>query len=194
LRAAKSGKLSAMPKEQLIEKLERAEAQLQRVSGAIEQLLGARKAEEEGIVLSPTEVDLSEVVRDAISRLAIDGSRPTLDLSANRPIVGRWDRELLHRAVGNLLTFSLGPAAAPDRIEVVVKRGGRGARCSIRDNGLGLSASEQSSLLAGPGRDPDRLGVWIARRIVEAHGGRLAVRSAPGTGTTFLVDLPLEGA
>jgi signal transduction histidine kinase len=75
-----------------------------------------------------------------------------------------------------------GPAGRPDRLRIVV-----------RDTGCGLGADEVAQIfqpfqITGPGRAG--LGLPLVRRVVEAHGGRVHVVSAPGRGTSVVIDLP----
>ena len=93
----------------------------------------------------------------------------------------------------------------PDQpVHIVAGHGGEEAhgrrallRVAFRDNGPGLSAEQRQSIFEpfyttkpkGTG-----LGMAIARRIVEAHGGRIEVSSSPGEGSTFTVTLPREPA
>jgi signal transduction histidine kinase len=75
-----------------------------------------------------------------------------------------------------------GPAGRPDRLRIVV-----------RDTGCGLGADEVAQIfqpfhITGPGRAG--LGLPLVRRIVEAHGGHVHVVSAPGRGTSVVIDLP----
>jgi signal transduction histidine kinase len=141
-------------------------------------------------------VDWARTVRDVVARTHPDAERVgcTLLLSARRPVIGRWDGEMLERAFSNLLAFVLGPGGARGSVEIVVRRAIRGARCSVSYQGAGLTAHEQTALLAPPNQNGSRLGLWIARQIVEAHRGRLSVRSAPGAGVTFVIELPIMEA
>ena len=79
------------------------------------------------------------------------------------------------------------------------------ARVSVRDEGPGLSAEQQQRIwdryhqvpeicanaAAGTGLG---LGLYIGRTIIEKHGGRVGVRSAPGKGSAFWFTLPLDRA
>ena len=67
----------------------------------------------------------------------------------------------------------------------------------VEDRGIGIAPEDQERIFgrferAVSGRQYSGLGLglWIARRLVEAHGGRILVRSAPGEGSTFAVELP----
>jgi signal transduction histidine kinase len=68
---------------------------------------------------------------------------------------------------------------------------------SVRDHGPGI-ASEEHDRIFEPferaSRDPRvrgaGLGLWIVRRLVEAHGGSVCVMSAPGSGAQFVIELP----
>jgi signal transduction histidine kinase len=87
-------------------------------------------------------------------------------------------------------------AGAPIRISV---RGVEGwARLAVRDEGIGLAPSERGRIFERFERAVSSkhygglgLGLYIVRRIVDAHGGQIAVESAPGAGAQFIVELPL---
>ena len=73
-------------------------------------------------------------------------------------------------------------------------------RINVRDNGIGLSLDEQAQLFdrffrarlpATQGVEGTGLGLPITRLLVEMHGGRIAVTSAPGEGSTFSFTLPV---
>jgi signal transduction histidine kinase len=81
---------------------------------------------------------------------------------------------------------------------VTAGREGDEARIVVQDQGIGI-APEQLDRIFGrferavPSRNYGGmgLGLYIARRIVDAHGGRISVQSTPGEGATFTVHLPL---
>ena len=71
----------------------------------------------------------------------------------------------------------------------------------VEDTGIGLSPEEQEKIFErfyrsaeahSGGEGGAGLGLCIARSIVEAHGGRIEVKSTPGSGSTFTVLLPLS--
>jgi signal transduction histidine kinase len=106
-------------------------------------------------------------------------------------VIGRWDRELLQRALANIVAYVL-DTAAPSELEMGAHRSRGGASALVRVQGFGVPAADQAELLRG-GPDastPDRLGLFIARRIVEAHGGRIRVRSSRSTSTELVLFFP----
>jgi signal transduction histidine kinase len=68
----------------------------------------------------------------------------------------------------------------------------------VRDEGPGIAAEDQERIFDRFARasshrpDGTGLGLAIVRAIAEAHGGRVELRSAPGAGSTFILDLPTE--
>jgi signal transduction histidine kinase len=71
----------------------------------------------------------------------------------------------------------------------------------VRDRGIGISDEDQCRLFQRFERAVTRrehggfgVGLWLANQLVRAMGGTIAVESAPGAGTTFIVTLPLGGA
>jgi signal transduction histidine kinase len=112
---------------------------------------------------------------------------------------GVWDPDRLEQVVANLVTNALkyGPPRRP--VRVVIDGSGDDVALAVTDEGGSLAPAEQKALFEPfrPGRAGKReaapsvgLGLYVVRRIAEAHGGRVAVESATGRGTTFTVRLP----
>ena len=145
-------------------------------------------------------VDLAEVAREAAVQasgdLARSGSQLSLDLAA---VHGRWDRLRLEQVVTNLLV-NASKFGQGKPIQLFVRPDGSRARLVVTDGGIGMSHDAQRRVFERFARAvPSRnfgglgLGLYIARQIVEAHGGLIEVASEPGAGATFTVELPLEG-
>lgn len=111
------------------------------------------------------------------------------------------DPNLFRRAVTNLVLNALIHNPADTRVDVILDAdSGKEFLLSIRDNGRGLSESEQARLFdryyrgTNTGEKPEGsgLGLAIANQIVTLHGGRITVKSQPGAGTEFTIHMPLE--
>jgi signal transduction histidine kinase len=82
-------------------------------------------------------------------------------------------------------------------VEIVVDGLGPVARLEVRDHGIGIGPGDQARVFERFERAVSRrrfgglgLGLWIARQVVEAHGGTISLSSEPGRGSTFTVELP----
>ena len=104
--------------------------------------------------------------------------------------------QVLNKLVGNAIKFS----TPGSRVSVTAAVSGDAVIISIADQGLGLSASDLTSLFkpfaratvrGTAGEKSTGLGLAIARSIVEAHGGRIWAESELGKGATFFVSLPV---
>ena len=142
-------------------------------------------------------VDLAHVIANAVDRVAPTYDRDRLVLELGEGAVAMVDRSRIERVIENLVRNAL--KYAP-RAPVIVRLEVRGSRVcvSVIDHGAGLSVEQArqvferhwrgSRVVAGSG-----LGLHISRKIVEAHGGRMGVESAPGRGSRFFFDLPGAG-
>src|SRR5262249_46542838 len=109
------------------------------------------------------------------------------------------DQFRLEQVFRNILDNALAACRDPVRIELratVAELHGRPALLvAVRDNGPGLSAEQQRRIF-GPlfttQTKGTRLGMAIAKRIVEAHGGQIAARSAPDSGAEIAITLPRD--
>jgi signal transduction histidine kinase len=121
--------------------------------------------------------------------LALEGDRIV-------PLVA--DETQLERVVANLLANAIKYTPSGGRVTVAVGRENGQAMIAFRDTGRGIPADELPHLFEKYRRvreakrtEGTGLGLFIAKTIVEAHGGDIRVESTPGTGSTFTLLLPL---
>jgi signal transduction histidine kinase len=153
-----------------------------------------------GFTLEPKPMDLSRAVADAAARLqdqAIRGNS-RIDVSAPEPVRGRWDPTAIDQVITNLLSNAI-KFGAGKPVVAVVRRSGDSARLEMRDQGPGLAEADRDRIFERFERGVSDLsygglglGLWIARQIAVAHGGRIGVESSAGAGATFFVELPLK--
>ncbi|WP_242342133.1 sensor histidine kinase [Anaeromyxobacter terrae] len=148
------------------------------------------------LALQLAPVDVRAFVAEAIdlTRGVFDPARLELAVPDGLPPVhadpDRLDRILVN-LVGNALKHTAG------RVVVSAARDGGLVRISVADEGPGLAPDDHERIfqryVRGPGRESDGLGLglYIVRRLVEAHGGRVELVSAPGEGSTFSFTLPV---
>ncbi len=198
---ARSGRLATDGQEKLAGKLERAARQVDRLSTLINSLLDVTRITASRLSLCPVDVDLAELVRSVVTRYreVIERSECPLVLSIDESLPGRWDPLALETVAGNLLSNAIKFGNARP-IEVTVDRQDGGARLVVVDHGIGIPPEQQSRIFGRFERAVSArhyggfgIGLWVARHLVEAHGGRIEVASQQGEGSRFTVSLPLGG-
>jgi signal transduction histidine kinase/CHASE3 domain sensor protein len=178
----------------------RSSERLQRLVG---DLLFVARLDANGLQLQFADVDVAEVVRDAVESAAALARNRTIELRAELaevPVV-TGDKERLSQLVGNLISNALKFTPAGGTVTARTFTDGDNAVIEVTDTGIGIPEAEQSRLFqrffrsstatdqAIPGTG---LGLAISRAIAEAHGGNISVRSQPGAGTSFRVELPFD--
>jgi PAS domain S-box-containing protein len=184
------------------------EAAADRMAALVDEMMdAAHLAAGRALELRPAATDLVALAAAAAEEARRGGSGHAVRVAAEAPaLVGAWDAARLERVLANLLSNAVkyGPAGS----EVVVRVGrdedaaGAWAVVAVRDEGVGIPAADLPRLFdrfhraanvagrtAGAG-----IGLAGARRIVEQHGGAIAVESVEGRGSTFTVRLPLAVA
>jgi signal transduction histidine kinase len=144
-------------------------------------------------------VDLNEVVGN-VARLfqaqlhAPD--RPPIEcklaLSEPMPAIAA-DPELLHRALSNLVLNAMDAMPNGGALTMHTRRDRDRARLEISDTGTGLTPEECGRLFTPYYTTKEHgtgLGLAIVQSVISDHGGRISVRSQPGHGTTFIIELP----
>jgi signal transduction histidine kinase len=197
LKLAQADESAALPQQRarLLASVDQATA---RLGALIEELLDLSRLVVDELVLSTEPVDLAEIVAGEVERRRsmLAGVGCPVRTEASGPTSGRWDREWLAKAFARLLSnaakygrghpIELRLEGAPDRVRLVV-----------RDQGIGIPAGELTRIFEKFERAVSSrhyggfgFGLWSVRRIVEAHGGSIEVRSVPGEGATFILELP----
>lgn len=173
--------------------------QARRLDRMVGDLLGSAVLGGGQVELRREQVELGALVRSVAER-ASNGRRRHLRVELpDQLVVGHWDPYYLERVVENLLTNAVKYSPASGAITVVVEARPHEVRVSVRDEGVGVDPADAPELFERFYRAPAQrrrapgvgLGLYIARGIVEAHGGRIWIDSAgPGAGSTFSFTLP----
>jgi PAS domain S-box-containing protein len=188
-------------RERLRPKVAGAHRQVDRLSGLVDTLLDVSRIATGRIALERVEVDLSLMAHEAAERLreVFEQAGSPVHLHAEAPVTGWWDALRLDQVLVNLLSnaakYGQGRPISV-RVEADVER----ARFIVQDEGIGIPPEALPRLFGRFERAVSErhygglgLGLYISREIVQAHGGRIEVRSRPGEGSTFVVDLPRGG-
>jgi len=174
--------------------------QVERLDRMVGDLLDSTRIEAGKLDLHPELRDARGLTQEVVEIYRSGDSGHVLQLSLpDTPVLVRVDPVRLEQVLHNLVSNALKYSPAGSRVGVAVHREGDEARLSVTDEGIGISEDEKRLLFAPFQRAGNAkrrapgvgLGLSVARRIVEAHGGHIEVDSQPGTGSVFSVCLPL---
>jgi signal transduction histidine kinase/CheY-like chemotaxis protein/CHASE3 domain sensor protein/HPt (histidine-containing phosphotransfer) domain-containing protein len=175
----------------------------------INDLLDFSKIEENKLDVVPEAANLGALLECVVDVFAVTAKHKGLDLrhsvDANIPPLLVFDpvrvRQILANLVSNAIKFtSRGEVLVSARL--VHREGGEAVvQLDVNDTGIGMTLEEQKRVFEGftqankeiTGRyGGSGLGLWIARRLAELMGGRIEMRSEPGSGTQMQVTLPMK--
>ncbi|MFO7566113.1 MAG: HAMP domain-containing sensor histidine kinase [Enhygromyxa sp.] len=184
--------------EQLRSALERIARQIKRMDRMLGDFLDGAKIEAGLLELRVEIHDARELVAEVVDLFeGMSEHRFELRLPDEAvPIC--CDRLRIEQVVTNLISNAIKYSPSDSVVEVTLRPGPKQVELRVSDQGVGISEQSLSRLFepfsrvglsseAVPGVG---LGLFVVRRIVEAHGGRIEVESAPGQGSTFKVLLP----
>jgi PAS domain S-box-containing protein len=178
---------------------ERAERNAKRIVAMLEELTESTSLESQGASLRRMTCDLRTVIANAVD--SINGARArriTFETDGASPYMLLADASRLERVVANLFTNALKYSAEDAPVTARVERQGSDVVLEVIDRGIGIAPESTKHLFERYYRTPGGkarasglgLGLYIARLIVEAHGGRIDVSSKVGAGSTFRLILP----
>lgn len=170
-----------------------------RLSRLVEDLLDVSRIMNGEMKFVRSPVSLGELVHDVVARYAqeLADSGSELRVNIRQDGVGNWDPVRIDQVIMNLLSNSLKYGAGKP-IEITVDSKDGQAILEVRDQGIGIAPENQERIfrrferaitatkISGMG-----LGLYIVRMIVDAHGGKIRVKSELGQGSTFTVELPI---
>jgi PAS domain S-box-containing protein len=198
IKLLETGQLLIAPPEFIGSVLEAANRQSRRLEKLVEDLLDVSRISAGRLELSRADVDLGDVVAEVVAQMRDEAAAAECELSIDLQsgVQGKWDRLRLEQVATNLLSNAI-KYGAGHPVHVAVEGDGGHARLCVRDHGIGIAEDMHARIFerferAVPARNYGGLGLglYIARRIVEAHGGHIAVASESGQGATFTVLLP----
>lgn len=174
--------------------------QVDRLARMIDDLLDATRIQAGHLELVFEEKDLRSALRTTAE--LFESTSPIHELvlaMPHEPLVVKCDELRIEQTLNNLVSNAIKYSPAGGRVRIVAQRQGATASISVTDHGIGIAPDEIPRIW-----DPFRrsgasrgeisgvgLGLWTAKKLVEAHGGTLEVSSVLGKGSTFTMTLPL---
>jgi PAS domain S-box-containing protein len=180
--------------------LDRASRQVERLVALVEQLLDVSHFTAGKLSLQLESFDLRDLVAEVADRFADAARKTRSELQLRLPehsAIGKWDRTRIEQTVNNLLDNAMKYGAGKP-VTIELNANAERIALRVRDEGIGMTSEAQARIFdrferavpvshyGGLG-----LGLYIARQIVTAHGGRLEVESSVGEGSTFTMLLPM---
>jgi two-component system phosphate regulon sensor histidine kinase PhoR len=183
--------------------VEKIRDQSMRLSSIVSDLLTLSRLEADQGGVQFEKMDLRESVAESYRAQVHVAETKHVALDANvadRPVLIDGDGEALRELVDNLLSNAIKYTSEGGRVDVRLVVEGPHAVLSVADTGIGIAPEDQGRIferfyrvdkarsrqLGGTG-----LGLSIAKHVALSHGGNISLKSTPGRGTTFRVQIPL---
>ena len=183
-----------------------AESKAEDLLALIEDLLEVARIEETALVIDPVKIApaafLSELVHEWGVRFQQEGASADVDVADDAPVF-EGDRALLKRVFSNLIQNAVTHSAQEVTLSLTARREGEGILLTVADNGPGIPPEyhelifrkfEQVKTPNIPRVRSSGLGLAFCKLVVDAHGGRIWVRSNEGQGSAFHILLPATQA
>jgi PAS domain S-box-containing protein len=159
--------------------------------------LALSRLEQNDFSLHVEPVDLNELVRDVARIFSVTR---TIDIRAGEgPHLVTGDRGRLRQVFENIVGNAIKYSPGGETVEIRVRRQNDGVEVSVRDRGIGIPDADRGKLFGRFARASNArelgiggtgFGLYLAKRIVEMHGGTIGVASRVGAGSTFKIALP----
>ena len=170
----------------------------------VEQLLVLSRLEMEIPTTNFEPVDVSAVMERAIEQInpQARSARVTIEFTpSSHSLVVKGDAEQLQRAFANVLENGVKFSPAGSNVDVQIESLSPSIRIRISDQGSGLLPAEQEKIFepfyrskSAKEKEGSGLGLFIARRIVESHSGKISASANQPAGTVLTIDLPAQGS
>jgi two-component system sensor histidine kinase/response regulator len=169
-----------------------------RMAKMVEQLLDVARIRSNGLALLPVRASYTDVCQAIVEEIVDPQQRARVQLSTTGDAIGVIDVDRFSQVISNLVSNALqhGDADAPVRIEI---DGGERSRIMLRVRNSGVIPplqlptifnAFQASLESRASKNGLGLGLYIVKKFIDAHGGRVAATSSPAAGTVFEVVMP----
>lgn len=183
--------------EQKFQFVETIHADAERMGRIVSEVLDLARMESGRLELHLQKVDIGALAAQAASHHAALPGADRVKIEIPEGFTAHADPERLSHVLGNVIENAIkfsdeGPIVLAgrtldDSVEI-----------TITDDGVGIEPERLGSVFSGPGPTGQKatpsgtgLGLYLSKRLVEAHGGSMSVTSEPGRGSTFVVTLPV---
>jgi PAS domain S-box-containing protein len=189
-----------LPQDEINELLKDAFFEAESLSHILENLLELSRTQARQLQLYPEPMKIEKLAKDVVKEFKGQSARQfVLDFPGEISPV-EADILRVRRILYNLVQNAVKYSPAGSKIEIFARQEPDYLVIGVRDQGSGISAADQARLFNSfqrLGIEPSAdikgigLGLMVCLRLVEAHGGKIWVESAPGKGSTFYFTLPL---
>ena len=192
--------------------IEKIETEVQNLTELVSEILELSRIESGQVPMSIEPIEAEQLVREVMARMLTLAQRYRVQLRTEikqgKTPVAADSKQILRvlvNLVNNAIKFT--PSGGIVVIGTYLEEGGNMQSFFVRDTGIGIPAEDlpriferfykvnqarsKADYIGGPGGGGSRLGLAIARHVVEAHGGRIKVESAIGQGSSFIFALPV---
>ncbi|HWU99197.1 MAG TPA: CHASE2 domain-containing protein [Oxalicibacterium sp.] len=181
--------------------LSRIERSVETTLNLAENFVHLAKAESQAYQFQET--DFASMLAEAADNMWAFAHSKSIDIVVDAQTDNLWlnvDRSLVVRALGNLLSNAIKFSPEDSRVictaRPAIRSGGNYVRCCIADQGQGIDPSKHDIIFSPflradeQGRDGVGLGLAFVKMVIERHGGKIDLTSAPGAGSAFSITLP----
>jgi signal transduction histidine kinase len=182
--------------EEALEFLEQVEQKRVELSSMLEERIDFIRLHSDAFHIKPEKVNLNLVVDKCINNYRKSAAAKGIGIQSDHlrtdGLIVRGEERFLARALDNIVRNAVKFCDSGARIRVSVRREVLDAVVQVQDTGPGIPPENLGKVFrlgfttGGSGR-----GLYLARRIIVAHGGRIELTSHPGEGTSFAIHLPL---
>ncbi|HET20261.1 MAG TPA: HAMP domain-containing protein [Chromatiales bacterium] len=196
--------LARQQPDKLADYLERIERESQRLDRLVGEVLTLARLESGMVQGRREDIDLGDLLADVVEDARFEAEAKGRRIELVNATEGR-DRlhgqpELLHRAIENVIRNALHHTPEGGAVEVSLHEAGRGLLLTVEDHGPGVPEAELATIFEPFRRGAHEqegngygLGLAIARRAIEAHGGTIQAVNRPEGGLRVTIDLPAAG-
>ncbi len=194
--------LTIFTPEHLQKMLGRGERQLKSIMRLIEDMLDVSRIKNGKLSIQPQDANLSSLLRqlaEDLTPLARE-SETEFVLEIASEVEGHWDAFRIEQIIINLMTNAIRYGKGKP-VHVSLNLDGEHAVIKVADQGVGIAEHEQKKIFEAFERSGNNevraglgLGLYISKKLAEAHAGEISVISQKDSGSTFILRLPLKGA
>jgi signal transduction histidine kinase len=194
--------LNAMEQQEIMTSIMEASKRLVDLSQEVCTIIVNEKHEERKFEISSLKSIIESVYTQNLAYAKSKGVRLIIKISNSLPDI-KVDPDKIHDAIDNLINNAVkfAPVESDTLVEIASFFNSSNVIIQISDTGVGMSEEDIAKaftkggkLSAQPtnGEESSGLGLWLVKQIIEEHNGVISIKSKPGNGTTFTIELPIH--